>query len=176
MKFESLRHQISHFVHEAREPLTFAQLREICDMAVDDKQLVNAVYSMSKAGELTKHKAPQGSGMGAKFTYGPGKKKPGAEAPDDVQPAPPLRRRSKAVGKNPVRRKAIKRRRRRQAATPRPTGGMWALTEAGTFVLLSAPPIHVERKVVHVIVDLVRAGADLAALAAFIGQLDQGQV
>lgn len=81
MNFDSLRHQISHFVHESREPLTIARLREICDLAENDKQLANAIYNMAKAGELSKHLAPEGSGEGVRWLYGPGKVKPGAETP-----------------------------------------------------------------------------------------------
>jgi hypothetical protein len=76
--FESLRHQVSHFVHEAREPLTFAKLREVCDMAADDKQLANTIFQMCKYRELVRHPAPTGAGMGVRHAYGPGKNKPGA--------------------------------------------------------------------------------------------------
>jgi len=90
MNFASLRHQISHFVHESREPLSKAQLRDICDMAADDKALANALFQMCAEGALTRHPAPEGSGVGVRWLYGPGKVKPGAE-PQENDPSTPLR-------------------------------------------------------------------------------------
>lgn len=81
MNFDSLRHQISHFVDESREPLSKARLSEICDMAENDRALVGAIFNMCKDEQLTRHPAPEGSGMGVRWLYGPGKVKPGAETP-----------------------------------------------------------------------------------------------
>jgi len=62
----------------------------------------------------------------------------------------------------------------REAAAPRYQ--RWALTEDGMFVLLGArEPLEIAQPVARELLGLVRAGADLPGLAAFIEKLDQGQ-
>ena len=79
LQFASLRHEISHHVHAANEPLKLMQLFEVCKMTETYAQLTSCIFEMCKAGELDKIPAPAGSGQGVRFFYGPGKNKPGAE-------------------------------------------------------------------------------------------------
>jgi len=171
MNFASLRHQISHFVHESREPLSKLQLREICDMAADDTALANALFNMCRDGQLTRHPAPAGSGVGVRWCYGVGKVKPGAEPPEndaggatrgpgDRESGKSKRRAKHAKGrKHKMQRRTAKR--PRQAATPNdrsPTpAGMWALRSDGAFVLLGDDlGLVVPRAVARSLVDFIR--------------------
>lgn len=80
LEFESPRHEISHIVHGSREPLSPKQLLPLCQLVEDERQLSNYLYNMCKDEQLTRHPAPEGSGMGVKFLYGPGPVKLGAIA------------------------------------------------------------------------------------------------
>lgn len=192
MTFESLRHQISHFVHAARDPLLRSQLVELCDMAVDEKQLADTIFNMCRAQELTKHPAPEGSGKGVRFAYGPGKNKPGAE-PERENPTgggdrkPPIEkpaRRSKGKHRKKRSHKVEKVQRgnsvsRRAAAAHAKRSKVvqgWVLTTEGAFWLLGGEePIQLKTETARDLVKLVRAGADLDGLVEFIKKLDKGQ-
>ena len=176
MNFASLRHQISHFVHESREPLSKAQLRDICDMAADDKALANALFQMCAEGALTRHPAPEGSGVGVRWLYGPGKVKPGAEPQKNegrVSSVEGKTRKRRAKHKKPrhkVQRRTAKRAARRapkgsrKGAAPNerplqtpPHGAMWALRSDGAFVLLGDElGLVVPRAVARSLVDFIR--------------------
>jgi len=176
MNFASLRHQISHFVHESREPLSTPRLREICDMAVDGQQLANCLFNMVKDGQLTKHPAPAGSGEGVRWLYGPGKVKPGAEPQENegrvssVEGKTRKRRAKHAKPRHKVQLKTAKRAARRapkgsrKGAAPNerplqtpPHGAMWALRSDGAFVLLGDElGLVVPRAVARSLVDFIR--------------------
>jgi len=182
MNFASLRHQISHFVHEAHDPLTKPQLMEICDLAENEKQMANAIYNMVKADELTPHPAPEGAGKSVRFAYGPAKNKPGAEPQEDAggggrRPREEGRVSSVEGKTNKRRAKHAKRRkhkvrkptapapnssRRRSAPRERPLqtpphGAMWALRSDGAFVLLGDElGLVVPREVARALVDFIR--------------------
>jgi hypothetical protein len=79
MNFDSLRHEISHLVHEASKPLSKPELQEMCSLADNEVQLANCIFNMCKADELVRHPAPEGSGRAVKWCYGPGENKPGAD-------------------------------------------------------------------------------------------------
>jgi len=173
LQFESLRHQISHFVHESRAPLIKRELLKMCDLAVDEKALANALYQMVKADELKQHPAPKGSGQGVKFAYGPGKNKPGAEVPAGGKPAADGGRRT-AKGNKPARRAAPKVPDKRHAKFP-PNTAMWALRADGAFVLLGTD-LEIPKDAARVLVNIVRAdwAGALVGLASFIEKLDKG--
>jgi len=166
MNFASLRHQVSHFIHESGEPLSTPRLREICDMAVDGQQLANCLFNMVKDGQLIKHPAPAGSGEGVRWLYGPGKNKPGTEPPENegrVSSVEGKTRKRRAKHKKPrhkVQRRTAKRAARRitPIAPPNPRGDpMWALRSDGAFVLLGDElGLVVPRAVARSLVDFIR--------------------
>lgn len=169
LQFESLRHEISHLVHGSREPLSAKQLLPMCGMAEDGKQLANALYNMCAAKQLTQHHAPEGSGDGVRWRYGPGKVKLGATQPKNDPPkelaaqgaggARPARSlRKKAVMHKVHKPKVAKLRTDHES---RITGNepRWALTSDGAFLLLDrgqAPSHEIPAPAARALVEFVR--------------------
>jgi len=163
LSFPSLRHEISHHVHAAREPLTKPQLMPMCKLAADDKALSNALYQMCQVGQLTRHPAPAGSGARVSAAYGPGRVEPGAEDDEPSAGGATARRRVKrpktATTKRIKRVRKVQRRAAKRArnsiekvslATRR-----WALTNDGAFLLLGTP-IEIPKPAARALVDFVR--------------------
>ena len=155
LQFESLRHEISHLVHGSRDPLSGRQLLPMCALG-DEKPIADALFNMCKDGQLTRHPAPEGSGKGCKWVYGPDKVKLGAAAPSGdsvndeqnnppgrksaprepvVKPRGPYKKRGvkRETAPNGARKKGAQRRDSSPAAAAR-----WALTSDGAFILMGS--------------------------------------
>lgn len=138
---------------------------------------------MAKRGRIAKHPAPEGSGTGVRFVYGPAA---GASATPEPEPAPAAALRAKAKrkpSKQPAghtkrwraekrARKAKTRRQRARGArpvqhapvpvhVPAAPARLWALTNDGAFLLLGS---EVEIR-----------GAAARALVEFVRVLDKAQ-
>lgn len=179
LQFASLRHEISHHVHAANEPLSAPALLEMCKLAQDKVQVSNCLFAMCRANELQKHPAPEGSGMGVRFLYGPGENKPGAERQENDagggdrkagRAAPKVRRAKHKNRRHKVRkvqRRTAKWQHHRARITPIPAPNprgdpMWALLADGAFLLLGTEveiPAHQARALVDFIRTLDKAEA-----------------
>ena len=151
--------------------MSSAQIYERCTLS-DNKPAFHVMISdMARAGEIRRHPAPDGSGKGARFVYGPA-----SSAPAPAAPATPTA--AKTAKKRPQRLKgfrAMARTASKARTKPKPARGAvvpvhvplpkpahrWALTNDGAFLLLDS--------------DVEIRGAAARALVDFVRVLDKAQ-
>lgn len=165
------RDEVTRIVNAAAAHLTPAAVFARAQLVEDMPQLTRLLFSLSNAGEISKHPAPEGSGTGVRYVYGPA----GAKAA--TAPVRAARRPKRTGGfmarkraRNAARTKsqpsaataAAKDRKHvatlvpvRIAAAEHPPVHRWALTNDGAFLLLGSP-VEIRGGAARALVDFVR--------------------